>query len=201
MNWLLSTTSTPSERMSVSISFFDNAMEPELARPTGFLRIACQHVGPYGEVKADAVICDIPRAFGRHDQDRVNRDAARDLFVEHDLFRKPASTFRDHALISTVAQRALDRVTPPRPFALPRRGVHLRPEAPRALPWGREARQVRTQSRRAAGEISSADGRRLHHSRTIDRRGKDVGDELHGDVARGHAAVDPQDRVCSGPRP
>ncbi len=41
-----------------------------------------------------------------------------------------------------------------------------------------------------AGQIGRSERGGFHHHRAIDRNSKDVGQELHGDVARGHAAID-----------
>src|SRR5262245_52310329 len=89
--------------------------------------------------------------------------------------------------ISSTAERARDGVAPARPFALAGGGVHLRLEAPLALPRCGEARQIRAQSCSTSREIGGTDRGRLHHCRAVDRRVENVGQELHGDVARRHA--------------
>src|SRR5262249_54504489 len=84
---------------------------------------------------------------------------------------------------STSAQRARDRLAPAPPLTLTRRGIHPRLETPLAPPHCGEAWQIRAQSRSIACEIGGAERGRLHHRRAIDRRGQNVGQELHGDVA------------------
>src|SRR5882757_5171909 len=97
-----------------------------------------------------------------------------------------------HASVVRLAQRAPDGVAPPRPFAFAHCRIHPRLEASLTLPAGGETRHVRAQSRGTASEISSAKRGGFHDSRTIDRSGENVGHELHGDIARRHAAIDPQ---------
>ena len=47
-----------------------------------------------------------------------------------------------------------------------------------------------------SGEIGRSQRRRLHDHGAIHRRAQDIGQELHGDVARGHAAIDTEHRAA-----
>ena len=60
------------------------------------------------------------------------------------------------------------------------------------LPEPGEARRIRPHAGLVAREPGGAQRRRLLHDGPLDRRVQDVGQELHGPVARHHAAVDAQ---------
>src|SRR5262249_21005482 len=102
---------------------------------------------------------------------------------------------------SAGTQSARNRIAPTRPFAVARRIVHARLEAPLALPAGGKTGKVRAQTRRQAGEIGAAERGRSHHRRPIAGPAKYAGHELQGDVASRHAAVDAQHRIAVGGRP
>src|SRR5262249_42789221 len=95
------------------------------------------------------------------------------------------------------AQGAPHRILPAGPFAGRLCGVNWRRDPPLALPRPGETVEVRADAGGEACKISGAERGGLHHGRTVDRRVDDVGEELHGDVARRHAAVDAQHRAVA----
>ena len=56
-----------------------------------------------------------------------------------------------------------------------------------------ETVEIGAEAGRPPGQIRRAQGRGFHHHRAVDRTGQDIGEELHGDGAGGHAAIDAQD--------
>src|SRR5436189_384405 len=101
----------------------------------------------------------------------------------------------------SVAQSALDRRAPAAPFALAALSFELWQETALALPRAREARRVRAQPRHGTRKVGGAERGGLHHGGTIDWRSEDIGDELHGDVACGHAAVNAKNGAACRSRP
>ena len=108
-------------------------------------------------------------------------------------------------------QRLVDHVSPNGASNVRRTAscqpAHLRARVASSIAGSkrRSSRQVAAKPSRSGqtpawqpGEIGRAERGRLHDHRPVDRRAQDVGQELHGDVARGHAAVDAQHR-CRPP--
>src|SRR5690606_24730058 len=80
--------------------------------------------------------------------------------------------------------------------------VHRWFEAAVATPALRKSLLVRPYSRLTPGEPGGAESRSLQHGRAVHRGTKEIGEPLHRQVARHHAAVDAQDRTCTlGPIP
>ena len=79
---------------------------------------------------------------------------------------------------------------PAGPFASPKGSVHRGLEAPIEPPGRGELGRARAYAGVISSEIRRAERRGFHDRRTIDRSAQDIGQELHRDVARGHAAID-----------
>src|SRR4029077_17078139 len=88
--------------------------------------------------------------------------------------------------------RAPPGTAPAGPFALAGCGIEPRLEAAIEAPAPSEALRIRANACRVPGQIGRAERGRLHHHRTIDGGCENIGEELHCDIARGHATIDAQ---------
>src|SRR5688572_30667615 len=87
---------------------------------------------------------------------------------------------------------AADGVLPAFPFPLANGLGKARLEAPLARPSLCKTLRIRTDAGLVTGQVSGAERGGFEERRAIDRCAENIGEELHGEVASGHAAVDPQ---------
>src|SRR4029453_6704219 len=95
-------------------------------------------------------------------------------------------------LLCGRGQRALHRLFPSGIFVLPDACFHARFKTSIELPLRGETIEIRRNAGSPSCEIRRAQCRRFHHIRPIDGTCEDVCQELHGEIACGHAAIDAQ---------
>src|SRR5262245_15104500 len=93
-------------------------------------------------------------------------------------------------LLCGRGQRALHRLFPSGVFMLPDTCFHAWLKTPIELPLCGETIEIRRNTGSPSCEIRRAQCRRFHHDRSIDGTCEDICQELHGEIACGHAAID-----------